>query len=64
MMTVRMKFFFFFSLRLSQVIARLVQQGHRYSKIHCIFCRSISRQDIQREPAVQELVRPDYAPLK
>jgi hypothetical protein len=45
---------------LSELIADLRSKGHRYSKIHCFFCRSLRDSDVRRHPSLQQFVRPAY----
>jgi hypothetical protein len=45
---------------LSELIADLRSKGHRYSTIHCFFCRSLRDSDVRRHPSLQQFVRPAY----
>uniref|UniRef100_UPI0039EF4EC2 putative adhesin n=1 Tax=Bordetella sputigena TaxID=1416810 RepID=UPI0039EF4EC2 len=45
---------------LSELITHLVAKGHRYSRIHCFFCRSLRASDLRRHPSLEQFVRPAY----
>ncbi|AOB31557.1 hypothetical protein AKI39_13975 [Bordetella sp. H567] len=45
---------------LSELIKDLLLKGHRYTRIHCFFCRSLSKSAIAKYPELAKLVKPVY----
>lgn len=45
----------------SELLADLRAKNHRYSKIHCIFCRSFGDDTVEEFPALKPYVKPRYA---
>lgn len=48
-------------VQLSELLEHLRLKKHRYKRIHCFFCRSLSRLTEAEYPAVQPLVLPPYS---
>ncbi|WP_141218181.1 putative adhesin [Bordetella genomosp. 11] len=45
----------------SELLADLRAKNHRYSKIHCIFCRNFAKGTVDTYPALEPYVKPPYA---